>query len=73
MTWANEEKGDNGQPKKSELLPTGDKAKEIVEILAEMCRAMHNPEDTTDVNDRSERANHSRDTGPEKEGGEQTR
>jgi len=25
MTWANEEKGDNGQPKKSELLPTGDK------------------------------------------------
>ena len=73
MNWENEGKSHNGKPKNSGLLPTGDKAKEIVELLAEMCRAMHNPEDTTDVNDRSERANHSRDAGPEKEGGEQTR
>jgi len=57
MTWANEEKGDNGQPKKSELLPTGDKAKEIVEVLAAMYRAMQNPEDETNDEDRSEHAN----------------
>jgi hypothetical protein len=57
MTWSNEEKGDNGQPKKSELLPTGDKAKEIVEVLAAMYRAMQNPEDATNDEDRSEHAN----------------
>ena len=57
MTWANEEKGDNGQPKKSELLPTGDKAKEIVEVLAAMYRAIHNLGDATNDDDRGEHAN----------------
>jgi len=58
MTWANEEKGDNGQPKKSELLPTGDKAKEIIEVLAAMYRAMQNPEDATNDDTGVESANH---------------
>ena len=57
MTWGNEEKSHNDESKKPELLPTGDKAKEIVELLAEMCRAMQNPEDVTNDEDRSEHAN----------------
>ena len=58
MTWGNEGKSDNGQPKKSELLPTGDKAKEIVELLAAMYRAMQNPEDATNDDTGVESANH---------------
>lgn len=58
MTWANEEKGDNGQPKKSELLPPVDKAKEIVEVLAAMYRAMQNPEDATNDDTGVESTNH---------------
>ncbi len=58
MTWGNEEKSDNGQPKKSELLPTGDKAKEIVELLAAMYRAMQNPEDATNDDTGVESAHH---------------
>ncbi len=56
MTWANEEKDDNGQPKKSELLPTGDKAKEIVEVLAAMYRAAYKPEQAVDDDTRDEHA-----------------
>jgi len=47
MTWADEGKNHNGEPKKPELLPPVDKAKEIVEVLAAMYRAMQNPEDAT--------------------------
>jgi len=57
MNWENEGKSHNGKPKNSGLLPTGDKAKEIVELLAEMYRAMQNPEDATNDEDRSEHAN----------------
>ena len=57
MTWSNEEKGHNGEPKKPDLLPTGDKAKEIIEVLVAMYRATHNPEDATN-DEKSEHANH---------------
>jgi hypothetical protein len=57
MTWGNEGKSDNEQPKKSELLPTGDKAKEIVEVLTAMYRAIQNPEDATNDEDRGGHAN----------------
>ncbi len=57
MTWADEEKSHNGEPKKPELLPTGGKAKELREVLAAMYRAMHNPEDATNE-EKSEHANH---------------
>jgi len=56
MTWANEEKGDNGQPKKSELLPTGDKAKEIIEVLAAIYRTVYKPEDAVDDHAKDEHA-----------------
>lgn len=48
MTWADERKNHNDEPKKSELLPTGDSAKEIIEVLAAMYRTAHNPEDAAD-------------------------
>ena len=48
MTWANEGNNDNDEPKKSELLPTGNKARETIELLAAMYRAMHNAEDVAD-------------------------
>jgi hypothetical protein len=57
MTRANEEKSDNGKPKKSELLPQGDKAREIVEVLAMMYRTIHNPEAEANDDDKSEHAN----------------
>ncbi len=37
MTWTDEEKSHNGEPKKSELLPTGERATEIVEVLVLPC------------------------------------
>ena len=73
MTCADEGKSHNSEPKKSKLLPTGGKAKELIEVLAAMYRAMHNPENATNDDDRSEHANQCRDAGPEKEGEEQTR
>ncbi len=57
MTWADEGESHNGEPKKPELLPTGDKAKEIVEVLAAMYRAIHNLGDATNDEDGSEHAN----------------
>ncbi len=48
MTWTNEPNNHNDEPKKSDLLPTGDKAKEIIELLAAMYRTAHNPEDVAD-------------------------
>ena len=65
MTWANEGKSHNGKPKKSELLPTGDKANEIIEALAAMYRAIHNTEEATNDDDRSEHADQLRDAGPD--------
>ena len=56
MTCANEGKNHNGEPKKSGLLPAGDKAKEVVEVLAAMYRATHNPEDAADVDAKDEHA-----------------
>jgi hypothetical protein len=71
MTCEDEGKSNNGQWKKSELLPRGDKAKEIVEVLAEMYRVIYNPEDVRN-DDRSEHANRKRDTSPDKGGKEET-
>lgn len=72
MTCANEEKSQNGEPKKPELLPAGDKAKEIIEVLAAMYRATPNAKDAINGYARSE-PNQRRDSGPEKEEEEQTR
>ena len=57
MTWSNEEKSQNGEPKKPELLPTGERVKEIIEVLTAMYRAIQNPEDATN-DERSGHANH---------------
>ena len=62
MTWANEREGHDGEPKKRELLPKGDKANEIVEVLVAMFRA-HNSEDAAKGGDSSEHANQRRDAG----------
>ena len=70
MTCVDEGKS-NGESKKSEVLPRGDKAKEIVEVLAEMYRVIYNPEDVSN-DDRSEYTNRKRDTRPDKEGKEET-
>jgi len=59
--------------KKSELLPPVGKAKELIEVLAAMFRAMQNPPDATNDDDRGEHGNQWGDAGPEKEGEEQTR
>jgi len=56
MVRANEQESYNGEPKKPELLPKGDNAKEIVEVLVEMYQAIHNPKDTVN-HDSSEHAN----------------
>ena len=45
MTEANERDNYRGKPKKSELLPIGAKAREVLEVLAAMYRAIENPED----------------------------
>jgi len=61
MTWVNEPNNHNDGPKKSDLLPTGDKAKEIVEVLVEMYLmylVMHNPEDIANDDTGVESANH---------------
>lgn len=47
MACADEEKNHNDEPKKSELLPQGDEAKQIVEVLAAMYLATRT-EDRTD-------------------------
>jgi len=57
MTWSNEEKSQNGESKKPELLPTGERVKEIIEVLTAMYRAIQNPEDATN-DEKSEHANH---------------
>jgi hypothetical protein len=66
MTWPDVEKNHNDEPKKSKLLPAGDNAKEIVELLAAMYRAIHHPEDAANDYDNSEPANQQTDA--EKEG-----
>ena len=48
MTWADDPKNRNDEPKKSELLPSGDSAKEITDLLAEMYRTAHNSQDVAD-------------------------
>ncbi len=58
MTWADEAKNHNDESKKSELLPSVDKAKEIVEVLVEMYLVMHNPEDIANDDTGVESANH---------------
>ena len=57
MAWADEGKNHNGEPKKPELLPTGNKAKEIVEVLVAMYLVMHNHGDATNDDEKSEHAN----------------
>ena len=56
MTCADEGKSDKDKRRKSELLPRGDEAKEIVDVLAAMYRSMHNPEAAAN-DDRNENAN----------------
>ena len=56
MTWANEGKNHNGEPKKPELLPTEDEAKEVLEVLVEMYRAIHNAGDAVNDDDKDEYA-----------------
>ena len=70
MTCANEGKSRNGGPKKSELLPKGREAKEIVAVLAAMYRATHNPEDMPNDDTEVEGANHQKDNEYKKEGEE---
>ena len=72
MTCADEGKNHNGKPKKSELLPTGDGAKELVEVLVAIYRAMHNAEDAANDDTEVEDANHQKDNEYKKEGEEQT-
>ena len=52
MSWAGEGKNHNGERKKPQLLPAGDSAKEITDLLAEMYRTAHNSQDVAD-NDRA--------------------
>ena len=68
MTWANERESHDGEPKKRELLPKGDKANKIVEVLVAMYRAIHNPEDAANDYDSGEPANQRRDAGEKGEG-----
>ena len=70
MTCANEGKSCNGEPKKSELLPKGRKAKEIVAVLAAMYRVTHNPDDMPNDDTEVEGANHQKDNDYKKEGEE---
>ena len=65
MTWADEGKNQNGESKKPELLPTGDEAKEILDVLAAMFRDTPNPEDSTNADAKRE------DACPDNEGQEQ--
>ena len=65
MTWADEGKNQNGESKKPELLPTGDEAKEILDVLAAMFRDTPNPEDPTNADAKRE------DACPDNEGQEQ--
>ena len=58
MTWADEGESHNGEPKKPELLPSVDKAIEIVEVLVEMYLVMHNPGDIANDDTGVESANH---------------
>jgi len=48
MTRIDEDNSDNGRTKKPCMLPTGEQAKLIVELLAAMYLAVHNSEDTAD-------------------------
>lgn len=48
MTCTNEPNNHSGESTKSELLPRGDKGKQIVEVLAEMYRSTHKPEQAVD-------------------------
>ena len=48
MSRIDEENGDNGRTKKPCMLPTGEQAKEITEVLAAMYQAARKPEDTVD-------------------------
>ena len=56
MTWPNKGKNHNGESKKSVLLPTGEKAKAIIEVLAAMFRDMRNPEDPANADAREKDA-----------------
>jgi hypothetical protein len=48
MTWVDERKNHNGEPKKPGLLPSGEQAKEIIEVLVAMYRTPHKPEHAVD-------------------------
>lgn len=69
MSWADEGKNHNSEPKKSELLQ-GRESKEIVAVLAAMYRATHNPEDMPNDDTEVEGANHQKDNEYRKEGEE---
>jgi len=67
MPWDNEGKNHSGETKKSELLPTGEKSKAIVEVLAAMFRDTNNLDDPAD-DDVGEK-----DACPDEDGKEQSR
>jgi hypothetical protein len=58
MTCANEGKNHGDEPKKPELLPTGEKAKELVEVLVAMYRAIPNAKDAANDDRGGGHANH---------------
>jgi hypothetical protein len=48
MITPDEGNSDNGKAKKPDLLPTGEQAKEIIEVLAAIYLAVYKSEDTVD-------------------------
>jgi len=56
MTTPDEGNSDNGKWKKPGLLPTGEQAKDIVELLAAIYLAVYKPEDTADDEAKDEHA-----------------
>ena len=59
-------KSRSGESKKSVLLPTGEKAKAIIEVLAAMFQDTRNPEDPANTDARE------KDACPDNEGQEQS-
>lgn len=55
MTRPNERKNNEGKPEKSELLSTGDKADEIVEVLVAMFLSVTDAGDASKDGDSSQR------------------
>jgi hypothetical protein len=57
MCQANEQNNQKCEPKRPELLPAGEKANEIIEVLTAMYRAAHDLEDGANEDDKNEHTN----------------